>query len=169
MADKAQTGGHATPFGQRGQFLHQPQPPLIVTDQHHTGIAGAHQSQRLDQHVLAFPAADPARQHHNGMSHLQPPRIVELHHPLRADQSRIENRWIDAAMDHPDTLRIGAIAALHQLGDEMADRDDNLTLGHHRIVAALEDGALVIGTVEGGEELHPGAPCGNPGRPGRRT
>ncbi len=124
--------------------------------------------QRLDEDRLALPAREPPGQHDHRPPPRQPPLPRQRAHPFRRDRSSVEQRRIDAAMDHPDALGGDPVAAFQQVRDEAADRDHPLAARHYRVVLALAR-EIAVGAVIGRHEAHPGAPRRQPGGPGGRT
>src|SRR3546814_12985728 len=68
-------------------------------------------------------------------------------------------------MDDTQTRAVDAVVLAHMLGDEVRDGDHPLALGHDLVVALLQRIGEIVGGVEGGDEVPPGALAGLLRRP----
>src|SRR6185312_2686951 len=72
-------------------------------------IAPSEPGQRLDQHAVAFPAREAARQHHHRRAIGEPPGAGKLHDARGVDAIGIELIEIDAAVDDAQPVVADAI------------------------------------------------------------
>ena len=116
---------------------------------------GRARAMRLDQHRLALPAREPARQHDDRHAVRQRAMRCASWIMRSASPRRGSNIVeVDAARDDRARGRRSApYSAAHMSRDEFRDRDHPLAARHDRVVAALERVPRVVGAVERGDEM----------------
>ena len=139
------------------------------TDEEAAHIAAAQERHCLDQHELALPARQAARQHHHRRSVRKLPLPGEGHEALGTNVLGRKPHEVDAARYHPQAVGADAIDLRHMRAHEIRDRDHALAFRHHGVVDLLQPRALAVGVVKGGDEVPAGAPRGPERAPGRRA
>ena len=129
-------------------------------------VTAIEQRQRLDQQRLALPAGDAAGEENDAVAFGDAPGLGEFVEAFAGDAGGIEGGGIGAAMHGPQPVGADAVIGGDAAGDEVADGDDALAAGHHRVVGALAGEVLGIDAMPGGHEGDFRAAGGEQGRPG---
>ncbi len=169
MIDRAHLAFQPARAHQLLQLLPVIRAPLVGADQQAADIAAAQPRHGFDQQSLAFPAREAARQHDDRHAVRQAPLARQRDHALLTHLGGIEAERVDAARNHADARRIGAVFLDKVSADEIGDGDHAHAARHHRIVPALDLVAVIIGSVERRDEGPARALRGVIGAPCRRA